>query len=261
MCFDFSIFLKKTRHYIKPLELETEEEELLSDTLNKAIEETQSANSYHISGFSHRYVPAFHKNKNKLIEAIPLQWGLVPFWIKNKEDADNIASKTLNARSETMLQKPSYRRAAAKKRVIIPMDSFYEYHHYPNKKVEPFRVMPKSDEPLYAAGIADRWVDKETGEEILSFSLVTTEALGSMALLHNNPKLKEPRCPIFFTPMEALKWSDELDKNEIMDLCTPRNHEFEYYPIQKLRGKNYPGNTEELLKPVEAPPIEGVWEG
>ena len=86
---------------------------------------------YHLNGFAHPKLGVIASDKpNKLQE---MEWGLIPFWVKNAEQAADIANKTLNAKAETIFQLPSFRAAIVKRRCIIPLSGFYEWRHYKKK--------------------------------------------------------------------------------------------------------------------------------
>ena len=99
----------------------------LFDEASKAVPE----NYFHVSGFSHPNIFIYtNEDPNKPTLST---WGLVPFWIKTNEDQLSIWNKTLNARSETIYQKPSFRASAKDKHCLIYIDGFYEHHHYKGK--------------------------------------------------------------------------------------------------------------------------------
>ena len=102
----------------------------------------------------------------------PAQWGLVPFWVKDRETADQIRSRTLNARGETIYEKASFKAPAKYRRGILEVDGFYEYHHF-NKSAYPFYVFRKDQKPLTIGILHESWTDKNTGEILPSFSIVT----------------------------------------------------------------------------------------
>ena len=132
-----------------------------------------------------------HPNVSCITEACPydisnLSWGLIPEWSKSEE----IKKYTLNARFETLNEKPSFKNA---KRCVIFADGFYEWKWLDskgNKKLKYLLEFP--DSGLFGfAGLYDEWVNKETGEIINSCSIVTTSAKGIMKEIHNS-KLRMP---------------------------------------------------------------------
>lgn len=79
---------------------------------------------YHVSGFAHPEVDVIHVQDGQLVME-PMKWGLIPFWCKDEKVATSLWNKTLNARSESIFEKPSFKAAARKRRGVIVVDSFY----------------------------------------------------------------------------------------------------------------------------------------
>ncbi|MFM1888290.1 MAG: Protein of unknown function YoqW [Bacteroidota bacterium] len=115
-----------------------------------------------------------------------LSWGLIPEWSKTEE----IKKYTLNARYETLKEKPSFKNA---KRCVIFADGFYEWKWLDSKgnKKQKYLLEYPDSELFGFAGLYDQWVNKETGEIITSCSLVTASAQGIMKEIHNS-KLRMP---------------------------------------------------------------------
>lgn len=122
-----------------------------------------------------------------------LRWGLIPGWAKDEK----VGYKMINARSETVNEKPSYRHAFLKKRCIIPMDSFYEWKVKENGKV-PMRIKMKSDEIFGVAGLWEAWKNSN-GQTIHSCTILTTEANSLVKDIHD-------RMPVIFTRKNEKKW-------------------------------------------------------
>ena len=139
-------------------------------------------NYFHVSGFSHPKM-IIYTNENPYKPTLS-QWGLIPFWAKDEKHATSIRTKTLNARGETIFEKPSFRKAAKSNRCIIHIDGFYEHHHL-NNKTYPFFIFRKDHQPISIAGLWDEWVNKNTGEVFNSFSIITTKANHLMKFIHN----------------------------------------------------------------------------
>lgn len=114
------------------------------------------------------------------------QWGLIPKWAKDH----SIQKHTLNARVETLSQKPSFRKA---RRCLVLADAFFEWQWLdPKGKRKQKHCITHPDDHAFAfAGLWDEWVDRQTGEIIRSFAIVTTEAQGIMREVHNS-KLRMP---------------------------------------------------------------------
>ena len=171
---------------------------------------------YHANGFSFLKFPVITNHDPHKIQLF--NWGLIPKWSKTKEDAMKFRINTLNARSETIFEKPSFRSVSAK-RCLIPSTGFYEWREY-NKKKYPYFITLK-DEPIFSmAGIFEDWVDRATGEVFNTFSIVTCPANPMMAIIHN-AKL---RMPVILTKENERIWiREQLPQSEIQDLMQPLN--------------------------------------
>ncbi len=208
---------------------------------------------FHINGFAHPKLLVFTDKDPFMSQAF--QWGLIPSWVKDQAGAKTIANQTLNARSETMFEKASFKASANNKRCLIYIDAFYEYHHI-GKKTFPFRVVMKDGEPMVLAGLWNTWIDKSTGEEISSVSIVTTIGNAPMALIHNNPKNEGARMPVILPKHTQDEWlvpvKTDLDKAKLMELVVPfQANEMNYYPVSKILGKEALGNVPEVEEMVE----------
>lgn len=108
-----------------------------------------------------------------------LKWGLIPSWSKDAK----IAAHTINARSETIAEKPAFRHAIKKQRCIVPVSGFYEWSHT-GKEKEPHYIYLKDGSPICFAGIWENWVTPE-GSPLETFSIITTEANDVIKQLHD----------------------------------------------------------------------------
>jgi putative SOS response-associated peptidase YedK len=124
---------------------------------NTLYPEPRVEHNYHVSGFEHPLVPVVHVVDGK-IQIEPMYWGLIPHWSKDRDLAHKLWNNTINARSETMFDKPSYQGPAQYRRGIISVNSFFEYHHL-NKAAYPFDIRPKEGETLTMAVLWDEWTD------------------------------------------------------------------------------------------------------
>jgi putative SOS response-associated peptidase YedK len=121
-----------------------------------------------------------HKGEQNSLEM--MKWGLVPSWAKDPR----IGNKMINARAETVLEKPSYRKPLQSKRCLVPVSGFYEWHDTgagAGGKV-PYHIYLK-DEPVFAlAGLYDTWLDPN-GQPMDSYTIITTSANSFMERLHH----------------------------------------------------------------------------
>ncbi len=147
----------------------------------------------------------------------------------------------INARAETLLQKPSFRSPFKKQRCLVLTDGFYEWEKTSDGKV-PHRISMKDNEPFAFAGIWEVW-KTPGGEDVKSFSIITTEPNELMKPLHN-------RMPVILKQENEEKWLQEIDISEAQKMLEPYPFEdLEAYPISTL--VNSPrNNTEEIIKPL-----------
>lgn len=127
-----------------------------------------------------------------------MKWGLVPFWAKDP----NIGYKLINARDDTVFDKPMWRSVILRKRALIPASGFYEWQKpaEPKGRKRPFYIRPKQTGLFSFAGVWDSWKDAE-GLEWKTYSIVTTEPNKEMSAIHN-------RMPVILHPEDEAAWLD-----------------------------------------------------
>jgi putative SOS response-associated peptidase YedK len=156
-----------------------------------------------------------------------LRWGLVPRWAKDATGA----ARLMNARSDGVADKPSFRDAFAKRRCLVPMDGFYEWRSEGRAK-QPFAVALRSGEPMAVAGLWEGWKQPD-GTWLRSFTVITTEANARQALVH-------PRMPAIL-PREAWPaWlgEREADRDALLALLRPCPPEaLAFWPIGARVGR------------------------
>ena len=137
-------------------------------------------------------------------------WGLQPFWAK---DAKAI-KRSINARSETLTEKPMFRSLLKRKRCLVPADGFFEWQKTDEGKV-PHRIMLKNEELFTFAGLWDEWTDKETGEVLHTYCIITTDANELVRPIHD-------RMPVILSPEAEELWLDENEPEEgLISLLVP----------------------------------------
>ena len=109
-----------------------------------------------------------------------LRWGLVPAWSRDPSGGP----RPINARAETLAEKPSFRLLLGRRRCLVLADGFYEWRATPAGKV-PYRILLRDEQPFAFAGLWDEWVDRATGELHPTFTIITTEPNSLMAGIHN----------------------------------------------------------------------------
>lgn len=204
---------------------------------------------YFVSAFEHPTIPLKSSmNKDYLT---PMQWGLIPNWAKTYSDALKIRDKTLNARFESMLQKPSFRISSQGNRCIIPASGFVEWQHIGSKKI-PWFISLKHDELMLLAGIYNTWTNPETGEIINGFSIITLPANPLLEKIHNTKK----RMPAMLQPHQAEAWLDPgLKTSEYTQVIKPMDQEFlkAYKVSPMVSNPSVNRNVPEVLKPYTYP--------
>ena len=167
-----------------------------------------------INGFAHSKIPVITQNKPSEIQLF--SWGLIPSWVKDETQAKEMQHNTLNAKGETIFEKPSFRGSMLKQRCLVLIDGFYEWRWEDAKgKVKtPYYIHLKEEGPFALGGITATWTNKETGEIINTCSIITTEANPLMAFIHNNKK----RMPFILDKNKESTWLDnELTKDQVIN--------------------------------------------
>ncbi|MEP2670416.1 MAG: SOS response-associated peptidase [Cyclobacteriaceae bacterium] len=198
--------------------------------------------TYHASGFDHPDLPVIINQSPANIQL--LNWGLIPHWTKSIEDVVRIQNQTLNARAETLFEKPAFKESVVSRRCLIIADGFFEHHHK-NGKTFPYHIQMKNNEPMSLAGIWDTWNGE--GMERTTVSIVTTRANPLMSRIHNNPKMSEgPRMPLILPKENEMDWLNlsVSDAKDLEHFTLPFNESLlEAYTVPKLKGKLAVGNT------------------
>lgn len=119
-------------------------------------------------------------------EAALLRWGLIPFWAKDAK----IGAKMINARSDTILEKQTYKAAFKRRRCLVPASGFYEWKG-PAKAKQPFHIHPQNDEPMAFAGLWETWGKDE--DAIESCAIITSDANSFMQPLHDRMPVILPK--------------------------------------------------------------------
>jgi len=169
-----------------------------------------------------------------------LRWELIPSWSKDMK----IGYKMINARAETIGEKPSFREAFKKRRCLIIADSFYEWKRHDNKTKTPMRIKLKSGELFAMAGLWERWISPQ-GEPIYSCTVITTTPNELIKDIHD-------RMPVILKPNDEKTWIDSAnsDMKILNELLVPFEHDLmETYEVSSL--VNSPKNNSiELIKKI-----------
>jgi len=196
---------------------------------------------YFVSGFSHPYLPVIRHDGLHLC-----QWGLVPLWARDAAAADDIRAKTLNAKGETVFEKPSFRGSILTKRCLLPVSGFFEWREVSKVKY-PYFIRLK-EEGLFSLGcIYAVWTDRQTGEQRQTFSIITTAANPLMEKIHN---LKR-RMPLIIGRDDEVAWADpDLGAEGIRKLIRPYD-DAGMHAYTVSRSLNNPRNQRDIPEALE----------
>jgi putative SOS response-associated peptidase YedK len=130
-------------------------------------------------------------------EAKLMKWGLVPSWLSDP----TIGNRLINARAETLLEKPSFRNLVSQRRCLIPADGFYEWRREGNRKV-PVGIHLKKKQPFVFAGLWDSWRNPQEGDVLKTFTIITTDPNALVRRIHN-------RMPVIFDEAMGRQWLEQ----------------------------------------------------
>lgn len=240
MCYDIKTkveaALKRARHYGNE-----EAIQMLIEQFRPFLEEE----FFHVSGFQHPKL-LIYTSEHFEMPAIA-SWGLIPYWVKNEQQQLDIWNKTINARGESIFEKPSFRSSAHSKRCLVYIDGFFEHHDFGGKKY-PFYIQRVDSKPIVLGGLWDEWTNKSTGEVINSFTIVTTKANTLMKKIHNNPRLKEARMPFILAEENENTWLNGT-ADEAKRLILPADDGLlKAHTVRRLGGKGSVGNSPEAIE-------------
>jgi putative SOS response-associated peptidase YedK len=174
-----------------------------------------------------------------------MRWGLVPFWAKDPA----VGNKMINTRSETATEKPAFRKALARRRCLVPADGWYEWRRC-GKEKEAFFMTGPDAAPLAMAGIWESWRDPKGepgGPPLITFSVLTTESVGSLVGIHH-------RMPLVLPHGLWATWLDP-DSEDVSSLLVPPSLDLvdtlELRPVSS-KVNNVRNNGPDLIERVEA---------
>ena len=182
-----------------------------------------------------------------------MHWGLIPSWIRYREEALKFRVNTVNARAETIFEKPAFRRAAVAGHCLILADGFFEYREIDGKKF-PYYIRVKGGTLFALAGLHEKWRDTETGEIITGFSIITTAANPLMELIHNRKK----RMPVILDGRVEKQWLEPGEHQR--GLLRPFDEDkMEAWTVsRRISEKGQGSRSAELLEPVTYPETAGA---
>jgi len=166
-----------------------------------------------------QYLAAIRGTADAARELVMLRWGLVPFWAKDPA----IGNRMINARAETVAEKPSFRAAYRQRRCLVLADGFYEWQQAAGGKT-PYYISQASGEPFAFAGLWESWQAKDSAEVLQTTALITTAANDFMATVHN-------RMPIILRPATADRWL--AGDNQVLADVAANSPELRAWPVDR----------------------------
>jgi putative SOS response-associated peptidase YedK len=170
-----------------------------------------------------------------------MRWGLIPAWVKDARKFTLL----INARSETVRDKPAFKNAMKRRRCLIPADGYYEWHTSEQRK-RPYFINRRDGSPIGFAGLAETWIGPN-GEELDTVAIVTAPASSDLAVLHH-------RVPVTIAPDEFDRWLDcsANDVDEVMALLRgPEEGEFAWHEVS-TRVNRVANDDAQLILPITA---------
>jgi putative SOS response-associated peptidase YedK len=223
MCYNYSNYIPYEGGLILKYKLRLGERQALL----KEFSEKYSFN--YTNGFTHSELPIITMELPNEVQFY--SWGLIPQWVKTRQQAQDIRKLTLNATCEGVFEKPSFKYSIKTKRCLVPATGFFEWHSRLGAKY-PYHVtvvdydFPDDSRSFYFGGLYSNWVDKETGEVLNTFTIITTPANEKMEFIHNSKK----RMPFILHEKDENKWLDpNTSEAELKALMVP-------YPDKYIKG-------------------------
>jgi len=184
---------------------------------------------------SHDIVIAIESGKRKLVKS---RWGFLPSWSKNPSDG----FKMINARAETIAERPSFKQAFQKQRCLVLVDGFFEWQKTGNEK-KPYLIRMKSGKPYALAGLYNIWKSPE-GKELYTNTIITTTANELVRPLHD-------RMPVILPQEKYSVWLDQLntDAASLIPLLKPYPPgEMEIFPVTSKMNSPRFTSQESILR-------------
>ncbi len=169
---------------------------------------------FHADGFTMPILPLTSSDEPNVVK--PAMWKLIPHWVRNEAEAKKYAN-TLNATREDIFEKASYKNYITKSRGLLWINGFFEANHPTAKTTVPYFIHAADGDPFTLGCVCSNWLNEDTGEYLLTFSIITTPANALMSEIHNSKK----RMPLVIPTQSREKWLGKLDKQSIKDMMMP----------------------------------------
>ncbi len=251
MCYEI---VSATRAKLKYAQHRTTDTQAIKDIETELKElEKDLEPFYHITGFAFPKVMVY-KAENPL-QPLAIQWGLIPHWAKSKADAQAMQVRNLNARIESLAEKPTFKTIVSNKCLVI-IDGFFE-HKLVGKNKYPHLISNAHDEPLSLAALWDNWQNPNMPSEIIeTVTIITAPANEFMAKIHNNAKMGEARMPLLINTSQQDEWLHCTQIGKLPHLIKDAHKQaLKAHTVQKLSGKRTLGNTPKAIEPHTYPEL------
>lgn len=177
-------------------------------------------------------------------ELTVMRWGLIPYWSKDGKPSFS----TINAKAETVTTSPAFRDAMKRRRCLVPAEWFYEWKKTGETTKLPYAIGLKDGSPFAFAGLWDRWKDKATGQELQTYTIITTDPNELTEPIHN-------RMPVILKRQDYDRWLELGEPSHLpTDLLRPYSaNEMKAWEVGKAVG-NTRNNDPSLVEPVTSEP-------
>ena len=177
-------------------------------------------------------------------ELTVMRWGLIPYWSKDGKPSFS----TINAKAETVTTSPVFRDAMKRRRCLVPAEWFYEWKKTGEKTKQPYAIGLENGSPFAFAGLWDRWKDKATGQELQTYTIITTDPNELTQPIHD-------RMPVILKRQDYERWLEPGEPSHFpTDLLRPYSaDEMKVWEVGKAVG-NTRNNDPNLVEPMSSEP-------
>lgn len=199
---------------------------------------------YHVSAYDNPSMPVITNEEPDGFSFF--NWGLIPPWVGDEEQARAIRIKTVNARSDTIFEKSSFRVPIRKRRCLVVMDGYFEWREV-NGKTYPYYIKMKDNDAFAVAGIWDEWSDSKNKKKLRTYSVISIDANPFIKKVNN----KKKRMPVILPKKDERKWIQSNIGEERIKLMlkTYEGKDLEAYPVRRLITKGgTDSNVPEVLE-------------
>lgn len=225
----------------------------VSTPSKKALKEQNSTKNvkvsceqqFHVNGFTRPFLPVtLNSDQDSIIDA---RWKLLPYWVKTDQEGAKYAN-TLNAESESIFEKASYKHYIGNQRGLLYVDGFYEPHKVKGVKETENYFIYRPNKQIFTLGIVySIFADQETGETYPTFSVITTAANPLLEEIHNEKK----RMPLIVPEESHSLWLNSKDTIEIKSLMKPYELELDSHQVYRVTGaRGEETNTPDIQLPL-----------